>query len=144
MDGPNFAHQGGRSQRTTELYSCARCRKLKKKCGKQIPTCANCDKNGAHCSYPGRAPRRTKKELADAMLRGEYVPVKRNKKVGKSPLSTKSMPNSSSPLSANGAITPEFSPYENDDAHKMKQLKPSDPINLVMGQVQILAKVSHR
>lgn len=133
MDGPNFAHQGGRSQRTTELYSCARCRKLKKKCGKQIPTCANCDKNGAHCSYPGRAPRRTKKELADAMLRGEYVPVKRNKKAGKSPLSTKSMPNSSSPLSANGAITPGFSPYENDDTHKMKQLKPSDPINLVMG-----------
>ncbi|CAI4039552.1 hypothetical protein SMKI_08G2200 [Saccharomyces mikatae IFO 1815] len=133
MNGANVAQQGGRPQRATELYSCARCRKLKKKCGKQIPTCANCDKNGAYCSYPGRAPRRTKKELADAMLRGEYVPVKRNKKAGKSPLSDKSMMTSSSSLSTNGAITPGFSPYENDDAHKNKQLKPTDPINLVIG-----------
>ncbi|EHN02013.1 Stb5p [Saccharomyces cerevisiae x Saccharomyces kudriavzevii VIN7] len=133
MDGASFAQQDEGSQRTTQLYSCARCRKLKKKCGKQIPTCANCDKNGARCSYPGRAPRRTKKELADAMLRGEYVPVKRNKKAGKSPLSNQSMTASSSSASTNGGVTPGFSPYENDDPHRMKQLKPTDPINLVMG-----------
>ncbi|EJS43400.1 stb5p [Saccharomyces arboricola H-6] len=133
MDGATFAQQGGNPHQTAELYSCARCRKLKKKCGKQVPTCANCDKNGARCLYPGRAPRRTKKELADAMLRGEYVPVKRNKKAGKSPSSNHSITASSSSVSTNGAITPGFSPYENDDSHKIKQLKPTDPMNLVMG-----------
>ncbi|RAZ38116.1 hypothetical protein DK853_48380, partial [Klebsiella oxytoca] len=57
------------------MYSCARCRKLKKKCGKQIPTCANCDKNGAHYSYPGRAPRRTKKEFGMLLVLNGLFPT---------------------------------------------------------------------
>ncbi|SCV00003.1 LAME_0G06898g1_1 [Lachancea meyersii CBS 8951] len=46
-----------------EPYSCARCRKLKKRCSKESPVCANCAKAGEPCSYPGRAPRRSKREL---------------------------------------------------------------------------------
>lgn len=62
-----------------ETYSCARCRRLKKKCPKQLPVCMNCQKADEHCLYPGRAPRRTKKELEEAKLRGEYLPAKRRK-----------------------------------------------------------------
>ncbi|SCU86929.1 LAFA_0E03796g1_1 [Lachancea sp. 'fantastica'] len=46
-----------------EPYSCARCRKLKKRCSKESPICVNCNKAGEPCSYPGRAPRRSKREL---------------------------------------------------------------------------------
>lgn len=46
-----------------QAYSCSRCRKLKKKCSKELPVCINCLKAHEECSYPGRAPRRTKREL---------------------------------------------------------------------------------
>ncbi|CEP63185.1 Stb5p LALA0_S07e04368g [Lachancea lanzarotensis] len=46
-----------------EPYSCARCRRLKKRCSKESPICMNCSKAGEPCSYPGRAPRRSKREL---------------------------------------------------------------------------------
>lgn len=60
-----------------ETYSCARCRKLKKRCPKQSPACNNCRRAGEPCIYPGRAPRRTKRELEEAKLRGEFMPNKR-------------------------------------------------------------------
>lgn len=60
-----------------ESYSCARCRRLKKRCPKQSPGCETCLKAGEKCLYLGRAPRRTKKELEEARLRGEFVPKKR-------------------------------------------------------------------
>ena len=61
-------------------YSCARCRRLKKKCTKESPACSLCSRLHVPCTYPGRAPRRTKKELEEAMKRGEYVPSRRRKK----------------------------------------------------------------
>lgn len=57
--------------RKQESYSCSRCRKLKKRCPKQSPICKNCQKAGETCVYPGRAPRRTKRQLEEARLRGE-------------------------------------------------------------------------
>lgn len=62
-----------------EAYSCARCRRLKKRCTKEWPVCKNCDKAGEECVYPGRAPRRTKEELKEAELRGEPMHKKRRK-----------------------------------------------------------------
>lgn len=64
-------------------YSCARCRRLKKKCSKESPACSLCSRLHVPCTYPGRAPRRTKKELEEAMKRGEYVPSRRRKKTPK-------------------------------------------------------------
>lgn len=64
-------------------YSCARCRRLKKKCTKESPACSLCSRLHVPCTYPGRAPRRTKKELEEAMRRGEYVPSRRRKKTSK-------------------------------------------------------------
>lgn len=69
-----------KDQSQFEAYSCARCRKLKKRCPKQTPNCNNCVSVGVPCNYPGRAPRRSKKELEAARLRGEYEPSKRRKK----------------------------------------------------------------
>lgn len=66
-----------------QVYSCARCRRLKKKCTKESPTCSLCARVEAKCTYPGRAPRRTKKEIREAMQRGEFVPAKRRKKTSK-------------------------------------------------------------
>ncbi|CCD24005.1 Stb5p NDAI_0C03450 [Naumovozyma dairenensis CBS 421] len=66
-------------QHRSEPYSCSRCRRLKKKCLKEVPTCSNCMKANKECVYLGRAPRRTKKEILAAALRGEYVPNKRHK-----------------------------------------------------------------
>lgn len=62
-----------------ETYSCSRCRKLKKKCPRQLPHCANCAKAREVCHYPGRAPRRTKKELREAILKGEIPPSMKRK-----------------------------------------------------------------
>ncbi|GAV48204.1 hypothetical protein ZYGR_0I05010 [Zygosaccharomyces rouxii] len=62
-----------------ETYSCARCRKLKKRCPKESPVCNNCQRAGESCVYPGRAPRRTKRELEEAKLRGEFIPNKRSR-----------------------------------------------------------------
>ncbi|CCF58386.1 hypothetical protein KAFR_0E02330 [Kazachstania africana CBS 2517] len=62
-----------------EKYSCSRCRKLKKKCPREVPVCGHCVRVGAECSYPGRAARRTKKELEEAELRGEFIPSKKHK-----------------------------------------------------------------
>ncbi|AMD21176.1 HEL104Cp [Eremothecium sinecaudum] len=61
-------------------YSCSRCRRLKKKCSKAIPTCYSCQKAEEICVYHGRARRRTKKELEEARKRGEFVPIPRPKK----------------------------------------------------------------
>lgn len=64
-----------------ELYSCSRCRKLKKKCSKELPKCNSCIKaNCLSCEYPGKAPRRTRKQIEAARLRGEEVPAKRRRK----------------------------------------------------------------
>ncbi|SCW03928.1 LAFE_0H02124g1_1 [Lachancea fermentati] len=63
-----------------ESYSCARCRRLKKKCSKELPVCKNCSKAGESCLYPGRAPRRTKRELEEARARGEFIPSRRLKR----------------------------------------------------------------
>lgn len=52
-------------------HSCSRCRRLKKKCSKELPICENCLKAKEPCDYPGRAPRRTRKEIEAAMMRGE-------------------------------------------------------------------------
>lgn len=71
MDSEDDAH--------LEAYSCSRCRRLKKKCSRHHPNCAHCLRAGKQCVYPGKAPRRTKKELREAMQRGEYVPSKRHK-----------------------------------------------------------------
>lgn len=62
-----------------EAYSCSRCRKLKKKCPRQLPQCNNCVKAREVCHYPGRAPRRTKKELREAIMRGEVLPSMKRK-----------------------------------------------------------------
>ncbi|QLQ77831.1 hypothetical protein HG537_0A00780 [Torulaspora globosa] len=70
---------GGSIPPETKSYSCSRCRRLKKRCPKQLPSCNNCLKAGETCLYIGRAPRRTKKELEEAKLRGEFVPVKRRR-----------------------------------------------------------------
>ncbi|CCC69710.1 hypothetical protein NCAS_0D01290 [Naumovozyma castellii] len=64
-----------------ESYSCSRCRRLKKKCPRQTPSCANCEKAHATCIYVGRAPRRTKRELEEARLRGEIIPHKKPRKL---------------------------------------------------------------
>ncbi|SCU98527.1 LAMI_0F15082g1_1 [Lachancea mirantina] len=56
-----------------ELYSCVRCRKAKKKCSKEVPVCKNCAKGNAACVYPGRAARRTKREMEEARARGESL-----------------------------------------------------------------------
>lgn len=69
----------GNNPQKSKSYSCARCRRLKKRCPKQLPSCNNCLKAGESCIYLGRAPRRTKKELEEARLRGEFVPVKRRR-----------------------------------------------------------------
>lgn len=73
MDGEN---NGG----MLEPNSCGRCRKLKKRCPKESPICSNCRKAGEECIYPGRAPRRTRKELEEAISRGEFEPNKRHKR----------------------------------------------------------------
>lgn len=52
-------------------HSCSRCRRLKKKCSKDLSTCTNCAKANEPCDYPGRAPRRKRKEIEEAMLLGE-------------------------------------------------------------------------
>lgn len=70
---------GGKFPENTKSYSCARCRRLKKRCPKELPACSTCLKAGEACLYLGRAPRRTKKELEEAKLRGEYVPLKRRR-----------------------------------------------------------------
>lgn len=70
---------GGSISCETKSYSCSRCRRLKKRCSKQLPSCNNCLKAGEACLYVGRAPRRTKKELEEARLRGEFVPAKRRR-----------------------------------------------------------------
>lgn len=62
-----------------EPYSCSRCRRLKKKCSREHPSCSHCVKSKKDCAYPGKAPRRTKKELKIAMERGEFIPSKRHK-----------------------------------------------------------------
>lgn len=61
-----------------QSYSCARCRRLKKRCPKQSPACQTCLKAGETCLYLGRAPRRTRKELEEAKLRGEFQPKKKH------------------------------------------------------------------
>ncbi|CAI5757670.1 unnamed protein product [Candida verbasci] len=45
---------------TSKLTSCLRCRKLKKKCGKQQPECSNCDRAGEQCTYVPRKQRQSK------------------------------------------------------------------------------------
>lgn len=89
---PIYDPQAASSQQKQE-YSCARCRRLKKKCTKEIPICSLCFRVKAKCDYPGRAARRTKKELKAAMERGEFVPQKRRKKSSKntSPLASLSV-----------------------------------------------------
>lgn len=64
-----------------ETYSCARCRRLKKKCPKESPICSNCAKAKKECLYLGRAPRRTKRQLAEAKLQGNFVAAKRHTKL---------------------------------------------------------------
>ncbi|CAL9737025.1 protein Stb5p [Monosporozyma servazzii] len=88
-------------------YSCARCRRLKKKCTKESPTCSLCARVNATCTYPGRAPRRTKKELREAMQRGEFVPVKRRKKTSKDGSSSTSVSVSPEDIATSSAyVTP--------------------------------------
>ncbi|CUS22461.1 LAQU0S05e05864g1_1 [Lachancea quebecensis] len=60
-DGPST--EASDSGKHYESYSCSRCRKLKKRCSKESPVCVSCAKAGEACTYPGRAPRRTKREL---------------------------------------------------------------------------------
>ncbi|AAS52972.2 AER291Cp [Eremothecium gossypii ATCC 10895] len=69
-------------QQRYETYSCSRCRRLKKKCSKELPRCFSCEAASKECVYPGRAPRRTKKQLEEAIQRGEFVPSKKSKKQG--------------------------------------------------------------
>lgn len=54
-------------------HSCSRCRRIKKKCSKEVPTCQNCAKAGKACDYPGRARRRKRKEIEEALLREAKV-----------------------------------------------------------------------
>ncbi|SCU90060.1 LADA_0F01552g1_1 [Lachancea dasiensis] len=71
--------KGAPERASCEPYSCARCRKLKKRCSKEAPVCVNCLKAGERCVYPGRAPRRSKRELemernrATSVSSGELV-----------------------------------------------------------------------
>jgi hypothetical protein len=39
-------------------YACIRCRRLKKKCSKDLPTCSNCDKQNESCEYVERKNKR--------------------------------------------------------------------------------------
>lgn len=54
-------------------HSCSRCRRIKKKCSKEVPACQNCVKAGKACDYPGRARRRKRKEIEEALLREARV-----------------------------------------------------------------------
>ncbi|CDO91928.1 unnamed protein product [Kluyveromyces dobzhanskii CBS 2104] len=54
-------------------HSCSRCRRLKKKCSKDVDSCTNCSKANEVCDYPGRAPRRKRKEIEESMLLGELT-----------------------------------------------------------------------
>lgn len=69
-----------RKSQQNEPYSCSRCRRLKKKCSKELPVCRNCSRAGEECTYPGRAARRTKKQLLEAKERGEFLPDRRDRK----------------------------------------------------------------
>lgn len=86
-----------------EAYSCSRCRRLKKRCTKEWPSCKNCSKAGEECVYPGRAPRRTIEELRQARLRGEAVGSKRRK------VEKKSFDSSGSDSISNTYASPGFS-----------------------------------
>ena len=89
-----------------QSYSCARCRRLKKRCPKQSPACQTCLKAGETCLYLGRAPRRTRKELEEAKLRGEFQPKKKHH-------TDKSEPgNSSESNTANSNSSPSGSSWE--------------------------------
>ncbi|CCK70346.1 Stb5p KNAG_0E00780 [Huiozyma naganishii CBS 8797] len=66
-------------EKRVEGYSCSRCRKLKKKCLREVPACSHCLRAEVVCHYPGRAPRRTKRELEEATRRGEGPRRKRGK-----------------------------------------------------------------
>ena len=51
------------SPRTTAIYShnqyaCVRCRRLKKKCSKELPTCRNCNRQNESCEYVERKNKR--------------------------------------------------------------------------------------
>lgn len=39
-------------------YACIRCRRLKKKCSKELPRCANCERQGETCEYVERKNKR--------------------------------------------------------------------------------------
>lgn len=68
------------SDKKYEKFSCSRCRKLKKKCPREFPVCYHCSKTNSDCHYPGRAPRRTRRELEEARRRGELIPTRKSKK----------------------------------------------------------------
>lgn len=115
-----------------QLYSCARCRLLKKKCGKQTPRCINCAKSSSACTYPGRAPRRSKKELerlrreggGDASLRDtkrvRAQPKSRRQSSDNGNASGHEAKESSidhleaTPVSRNSTLSPLLSPYSDN------------------------------
>ena len=62
--------------------SCVLCRKLKKKCSKDLPACKRCvEKNVAYnCFYPGKSRRRTKVEMEQYRLEHPELAHKKQKK----------------------------------------------------------------
>ncbi|CCE64332.1 hypothetical protein TPHA_0H01240 [Tetrapisispora phaffii CBS 4417] len=110
-----------------QSYSCSRCRRLKKKCLRQMPKCSNCVASHYACEYIGRLPRRSKKELKAAMLRGEFNPKKKKltitndkkdrKMIRKNDNMTLSKNNSSSNLQSDS--TPFSDMHANQPANNM-------------------------
>lgn len=49
---------GPAARKVYNQYACIRCRRLKKKCSKELPKCANCDRQGECCQYVERKNKR--------------------------------------------------------------------------------------
>lgn len=52
------SENAGAKNKAYNQYACIRCRRLKKKCSKELPRCANCEKQGESCEYVERKNKR--------------------------------------------------------------------------------------
>ncbi|KAG0672088.1 hypothetical protein C6P45_004103 [Maudiozyma exigua] len=120
------------SDQKLEAYSCSRCRRLKKKCSREFPTCSHCTRSKKECVYPGKAPRRTKKQLKLAEERGEFIPSKRHKSI-----SSKSGSVSTSNSGTNAQTSP---------SHPLDSRSPSaqQPFDNVSSLISVLSSMDNK
>ncbi|SMN20742.1 similar to Saccharomyces cerevisiae YHR178W STB5 Transcription factor, involved in regulating multidrug resistance and oxidative stress response [Maudiozyma saulgeensis] len=127
---------GSDSDPKLEAYSCARCRRLKKKCSRELPICSHCTRSKKECVYPGKAPRRTKKQLQLAEERGEFTPSKRHKLSGSR--------NGSTSTSNSGTGT-NTSPRDTTGTEIMKPIhSSSQPFDNVSSLISVLSSVENK